>query len=87
MNNCLYYTAHIPKEQIIHFVALLRSMDDNIVFDRIEDAKTNIFEFFVPEKTKIRFEELINTLQKNGYIDWLKEMNIEQSSLYKNKLL
>jgi hypothetical protein len=85
MNNCLYFNAHIPKEQIIYFVALLRSMDDNIVFDRIEDSKSNIFEFFVPEKTEIRFKELMTVLQENGYIDWLEKLNITESSIYKKQ--
>lgn len=80
--NCLYYQAYIEKKKILYFVALLRSIDDNIVFDRIEDPKSNIFEFFVPQKNEVRFIEIMNVLKINSYLQWFRKTPINESSLY-----
>jgi hypothetical protein len=80
-NNNYYYKASIRKSEIVHFVALFRSIEDNIAFDRIENPKENIFEFFVSKDTIVRFLEIMELLLKNNIILSYWQEEIKNSSI------
>jgi hypothetical protein len=81
-DNSLYYRATIIKEEIVHFVALFRSIEDGIAFERIENPVENIFEFFVVFEAKERFEEIMNLFLLEGIIENYHEDFLCNSSLY-----
>lgn len=80
--NSLYFKAYIKREQVVHFIGLLRSMEDNIVFDRIENPETNIWEFFVSVNAKDRFCQIMDLLTQQELVLWYREESIKKSSLY-----
>lgn len=81
---CLYFRAHIPKSSVVTFTALIRSMEDHMVFDRIDDPTSHIFEFFVPIEMEGPFLKTISFLEKENLCFFLKKYNILQSSVYNN---
>lgn len=82
MNDTLYYRAKIKKEEIVHFVALFRSIEDGIAFERIENPKENIFEFFVVFEAKKRFEEIMELFLQKNIIEYYHQDLLFHSSLY-----
>ena len=83
--DCLYYRAQIKKEEIVHFVALFRSIEDGIAFERIENPLENIFEFFVIQECENRFIEIMELFLHNSIVLWYKKNEIENSSIYDYK--
>ena len=83
--DCLYYRAQIKKEEIVHFVALFRSIEDGIAFERIENPIENIFEFFVIQECENRFIEIMELFLHNHIVLWYKKNEIENSSIYDYK--
>lgn len=69
----LYYQAIIPAERCWMATAIIRA-SDHMCFDRTVDKEQNIFEFFVPECNKERFEQTIARLEKLGVIHSLKQL-------------
>jgi hypothetical protein len=65
---CYYFSAKIAKENVVTVIALLRSSEDNLCFDRCFDKENSLFEFFVTEGMKKRFIEIINFFEKNNLI-------------------
>lgn len=63
-NECFYFRAKIKKNEIVHFVALFRSIEDGIAFERIENPNDNIFEFFVVPGAENRFREIMDLFLK-----------------------
>jgi len=45
---CVYYQAHVVKEQCWFMAATLRSFE-HLAFDRTIDVASSTFEFFVPQ--------------------------------------
>lgn len=82
MDDCLYYRAKIKKEEIVHFVALFRSIEDGIAFERIENPVENIFEFFVIPIAKKRFIEIMDFFLEHNIIENYYQFNLCHSSLY-----
>jgi hypothetical protein len=83
VDNSIYYRAKIKKEEIVHFIALFRSIEDGIAFERIENPIENIFEFFVVLQAKDRFEEIMDLfLQQNIIEDYYQDL-LYNSSLYR----
>jgi len=77
-----YMRIRLEKKMIITFVSLLRSIEDNIFFDRTEKPDDNIFELFIIPEAQTKANEIMNCFQKNGIIiDW-NYFPIEHSSLY-----
>lgn len=83
--NSVYFQAHIEKKKIVMFVGLLRSIEDNLCFERIEDPRNNIFEFFVSSQSKKEFIEIMDLFFQKDLVIWYKEKDMSESSLYKNK--
>lgn len=77
-----YYRAQIKKEEIVHFVALFRSIEDGIAFERIHNPINNIFEFFVAPNCEDRFVEIMTLFLKHDIILLYEKNQIENSSLY-----
>lgn len=80
--NCLYYRAKIERNKVVIFTAILRSIEDNLAFDRIENKTTEIFEFFVPFGMNNRFNEIMKMFILNDIISNYYKENIEKSSIY-----
>ena len=80
-NGCLYYRIFIEKQNVIYFISLIRSMEDSMCFERIENKSSNIFEFFVPIGMNKKFLEIINILEKENLCSDLKLIDIIKSSL------
>lgn len=77
-----YIRVKLYKESIITFVSLLRSIEDNIIFDRTERPKENIFELFVVNQGVHITEKILNLfMQQKIIINW-NYYPIENSSLY-----
>ncbi len=71
MEVCLYYQAHVKKQENIYFVGILKSYD-HLCFDRTLDAKgapdATIFEFFVPPLHETFFLTLMDYFKKQGTV-------------------
>lgn len=80
--DCVYYRAKIKKEEIVHFVALFRSIEDGIAFERIENPIENIFEFFVVPGAKDRFQEIMNLFLQLNIIENYYQDILCHSSLF-----
>ena len=81
---CLYFRAHIPKSSVVVFTALIRSMEDHMVFDRIDNPTSHIFEFFVPNEMEQPFLKTMSLLEKENLCFSLKKYDILESSVYNN---
>jgi hypothetical protein len=81
----MYFRACIEKTEIVHFVALFRSVEDGIAFERIDNPVDNIFEFFVAPAAKDRFIEIMNLFLKENIIISYEQCSISESSLYEKK--
>lgn len=77
-----YIRVKLYKESIITFVSLLRSIEDNIIFDRTERPKENIFELFVVNQGIHITEKILNLFMKQKIIINWNYYPIENSSLY-----
>lgn len=77
-----YIRVKLYKESIITFVSLLRSIEDNIIFDRTERPKENIFELFVVNQGVHITEKILNLFMKQKIIINWNYYPIENSSLY-----
>ncbi len=82
---CLYYRAKIKKEEIVHFVALFRSFEDGIAFERIENPTDNTFEFFVVDSCENLFKEIMEMFLKNNIIESYYKDNLINSSVFTYK--
>jgi hypothetical protein len=81
-DNSLYYRAQIKKNEIVHFVALFRSIEDGIAFERIENPKDCIFEFFLADGCEERFIEIMELFLKHNIIENYYRSLLSHSSLY-----
>jgi hypothetical protein len=82
-SNCLYFIACIERKKVVTFIALLRSIEDHLVFDRTIDKVNSIFEFFVPIGMVKRFIFIMEIFKKNKIIEYFEEKKIEDSSIFK----
>jgi hypothetical protein len=82
MTGCLYFTAYISKSSIVRFVSLLRSIEDNCMFDRTFDKTNSYLEFFVPQKMENRFLEIMNIMKSENLVKSFNKKNIFESSIY-----
>jgi hypothetical protein len=82
MSGCLYFTACIGKADVVRFVSLLRSIEDNCMFDRTFDKTNSSLEFFVPKKMVNRFLEMMYIMQSENLIKSFNKKNISESSIY-----
>ena len=77
-NNSFYYQAKIEKQNVVNFIYLLRSIEDNICFDRCLKKNNSIFEFFVTEGMNFRFLEIMNIFLKMNLISELIKKNLDE---------
>jgi len=70
---CSYYQAQVNRPTSWFVVAVLKSFE-HMVFYRTLDVATSTFEFFVPKDTEDYFLQIIDYLQKQGYITELKKL-------------
>jgi hypothetical protein len=82
-NQCLYYHAYIQPLCVVSFTGIFRSLEDHLAFERIENKKSHIFEFFVPIDMEARFIQIMSVLHEKKLCDWFIKKNILESSLYK----
>jgi hypothetical protein len=68
----LYFIAYIEPEDALLFTALLKSVEDNMAFDRGMQNQKNMYEFFVPIASKDLFIEYMNLFEQKGLIKWWK---------------
>ena len=68
-----YYQAYISKPETLGCVSILKSFD-HVCFDRTLDARTGLFEFFVPESQESLFLKLMHYFEKRGIVRNLKKM-------------
>jgi hypothetical protein len=64
---CCYYQAHIQREKVWFFVAVLRSQE-HIAFDRTYDVATSCFEFFVPPLQEELFLKVFAWFEDEGIV-------------------
>lgn len=70
---CLYYQAHVVKEQCWFMAATLRSFE-HLTFDRTIDPKESIFEFFVPQGLEGYFLDIMAYYTSIGLISNLTKL-------------
>lgn len=71
---CVYYRAHVKREKVWFFVAVLRSYE-HLCFDRTYDIEASIFEFFVPPLLEKDFLAVISLLKDEGIVSDLVPLN------------
>lgn len=81
----MYIRVKLERSKIITFVSLLKSIEDNIVFDRIENPKEYIFELFGITEEVILLEKILQLFLKKNIIQHWTYCNISESSIYKHK--
>ena len=64
---CRYYQAHVIRDQVWFFVAIVRSYE-HMMFDRTLDTRASLFEFFVPVDMEDRFLAVMQILINQGVI-------------------
>ncbi len=64
---CSYYQARVRVEKTWFIVGVFRN-EDHIAFERTLDGDHSILEFFVPVDQEQNFLQIIQSLQKRGYI-------------------
>lgn len=82
----MYIMVKLEKSKIITFVSLLKSFEDNIVFDRSNNSKENIFELFIIIEEILFIEKILQLFLKKNIIKYWNYYNIQESSLYKKKI-
>ena len=82
MSSCLYFIAYAYRPHVVKLVSLLRSMEDNCMFDRTFDKANSVLEFFVPLKMLVRFLEIMDIMQAENFIKSFEEKDISESSIY-----
>lgn len=70
---CSYYQAHVKRSTAWFVVAVLKSFE-HMSFDRTIDSQASIFEFFVPIDTEKYFLQVMDYMQKKGYVENLKKL-------------
>jgi hypothetical protein len=81
-DDTVYFVAYIEKTKVVNFIAIFRSIEDNMAFDRTINKNESIFEFFVPIKMKERFLEVMNMFLNINLVISFKEEEIINSSLH-----
>jgi hypothetical protein len=82
----IYYRVKIEKkEKIVFFVAILRSLHDNLLFDRTEKKESLVFECFLTAEGEREFIKIINYLLKKNIIFNYEKRNITESSAFEYK--
>ena len=84
-NDILYFRVKVEAENVVLFVSILRSIEDNLAFDRVEDKVNSVFEFFVTNGMRSRFYEIIDNFKEELLVEDYWQENIENSSLFKYK--
>lgn len=74
---CYYFNAKIKKENVVTFIAILRSCEDNLCFDRCFDKENSNFEFFVTEGMREKFLKIFSYFEKEKIIFDFYEKNNE----------
>lgn len=72
-NYCLYYKAHVNRQQAWFFVAVARSFE-HVMFDRTLDVEQSIFEFFVPHQTEPEFLCIMKKMEELGVVSDLHKL-------------
>lgn len=70
---CSYYQAHVRREKVWFFVAVLRSQE-HVCFDRTYDVATSVFEFFVPASQEIIFLQVLAFFEQEGIVTNLTKL-------------
>ncbi len=73
MNYGLYYQALVNREKGWYFTAILRSFE-HMCFDRTLDKKKHLFEFYVPQSQKEKFEAIMNYFEQEGLVSELQQL-------------
>jgi len=81
----LYARVKIARDKIITFVSLLRSIEDNIIFDRTEKPTENIFELFIIDQAQEIIEYTLRLFLADNIIKNWAYYDIGRSSLYQYK--
>jgi len=68
-----YYQAHVVPSTGWFVVAALKSYE-HMLFDRTLDVEKSIFEFFVVEGAEPTFLDIMDYMQRNGYVVDLKKL-------------
>ena len=77
-NKSYYYQAKIEKKNVVNLIYLLRSIEDNLCFDRCLKKNDSIFEFFVTNGMNNRFLEIMNFFLKMNLISELNKKNFDK---------
>ena len=70
---CSYYRAHVQREKVWFFVAVLRSQE-HVCFDRTFDVTASIFEFFVPHEQEKLFLRILASFEQEGIVSGLTKL-------------
>jgi hypothetical protein len=73
MPYCIYYQAHVRREDSWFVTGVLRSFE-YMAFDRTINVEESIFEFFVPLLMQPYFLSIMHSLQEDGLISNLQEL-------------
>jgi len=71
---CSYYQAHVKREKVWFFVAIMRSQE-HVCFDRTFDVKESIFEFFVPVAQEKMFLRILAFFEQEGIVSQLIKLD------------
>ncbi len=69
----LYYQALVNREKGWYFTAILRSFE-HMCFDRTLDKQKHLFEFYVPQSQKEKFEAIMNYFEQEGLVTELQQL-------------
>jgi hypothetical protein len=70
---CTYYQAHVQREKVWFFVAVMRSQE-HVCFDRTFDVGASIFEFFVPPLQEKMFLRMLVFFEQEGIVTQLVKL-------------
>ena len=70
---CSYYQAHVIPQTGWFVVAVLKSYE-HVAFDRTIDVERSIFEFFVAPAAEATFLQVMDFMQRHGYVSDLKKL-------------
>lgn len=73
--NCLHFKAKVKNKNALLFTALIRSVEDNMMFDRGILLQKEMYEFFVPIEQKNIFIFYLELFKSNNLIEnWNEEI-------------
>jgi hypothetical protein len=70
---CVYYQAHVLKQQALLLSATLKSYE-HVALDRTIDVENSIFEFFVPSAMEQIFLRVMERFEAEGIVSDVKKL-------------